>query len=296
MPTRIGWVASVEVSLITASLPRADQAEGLRSEMEQQARRRGTVIGARATTFSALAMTSRTTQPVEEVRMSTSFPGESAEYRAARARLLEQEVELRRVTEAVAAARRALPPGGVVPENYVFDGEGPGGAPAKISLFDLFEQGKDTLFIYNMMFPRAPDEDLPCPSCTQFLDSFDGVAEHAGQRINVAVVVKTALPRVLEHAENRGWRRLRLLSSAGNTYNRDYHGETDDGSQQLPMLNVFQRDGDTVRHFWGSELLFEPPDPGQDPRHGETIDPLWNLFDFMPDGRGSDWYPDLSYA
>ena len=80
------------------------------------------------------------------------------------------------MTEAVAPARRALPPGGVVPENY-FDGEG--GAPTKTSLLDLFEQGKDTLFICSMMFPRAPDEDLPCPSCTQLFDSFDGVAEHA---------------------------------------------------------------------------------------------------------------------
>ena len=46
--------------------------------------------------------------------MSTAFPGESAEYRAARDRLLEQEGELRRATEAVAVARRALPSGGVV--------------------------------------------------------------------------------------------------------------------------------------------------------------------------------------
>jgi predicted dithiol-disulfide oxidoreductase (DUF899 family) len=235
-------------------------------------------------------------QPSEEVRVSMSFPGESAEYRAARDRLLQHEVELRRTTEAVAAARRALPPGGVVPEDYVFEGEGPDGAPTKIALSDLFEAGKDTLFIYNMMFPRAPDEDLPCPSCTQFLDSFDGVAEHAAQRINVVVVVKAALPRVLAHAENRGWRRMRLLSSADNTYNRDYHGETEDGSQQLPMLNVFHRDGDTIRHFWGSELLYETPDLGQDPRHGETIDPLWNLFDFTPEGRGTDWYPDLTYS
>jgi predicted dithiol-disulfide oxidoreductase (DUF899 family) len=234
--------------------------------------------------------------PVEEVRMSTSFPGESADYRAARDQLLSQEVELRRATEAVAAARRALPPGGVVPEDYVFEGVGSSGAPTKVALSDLFEPGKDTLFIYNMMFPRSPDEDLPCPSCTQFLDSFDGVAEHAGQRINMAVVAKTALPRVLAHAESRGWRRLRLLSSADNTYNRDYHGETDDGSQQLPMLNVFQRHGDTIHHFWGSELLFAPSDPGQDPRHGETIDPLWNLFDFTPEGRGADWYPALNYA
>ena len=54
--------------------------------------------------------------------MSVDFPAESAVYRAARDRLLEQEVELRRATEPVAAARRELPPGGVVPEDYVFQG------------------------------------------------------------------------------------------------------------------------------------------------------------------------------
>ena len=54
--------------------------------------------------------------------MGIAFPGESPEYRAARDRLLEQEIELRRAMEAVAAARRELPPGGVVPEDYVFQG------------------------------------------------------------------------------------------------------------------------------------------------------------------------------
>jgi predicted dithiol-disulfide oxidoreductase (DUF899 family) len=145
------------------------------------------------------------------------------------------------------------------------------------------------------MFPRSPDEDLPCPSCTQFLDSFDGVAEHASERINVAVVVKTRLLRALAHAKSRGWRRLQILSSAGNTYNRDFHGESNDGSQQLPMLNVFHRDGEVIRHCWGSELLFQPSDPGQDQRHGDTIDPLWNLFDLTSEGRGTDWYPALAY-
>jgi predicted dithiol-disulfide oxidoreductase (DUF899 family) len=146
-----------------------------------------------------------------------------------------------------------------------------------------------------MMFPRAPDEDLPCPSCTQFLDSFDGVVEHANQRMNVVIVVKAAIPPALDHARARGWRHLRIVSSANNTFNRDYHGESLDDGQQQPMLNVFRRDGDVIRHFWGSELFFEPPDPGEDQRHGDTIDPLWNLFDLAPEGRGTDWYPDLTY-
>jgi predicted dithiol-disulfide oxidoreductase (DUF899 family) len=227
--------------------------------------------------------------------MSISFPGESAEYRAARDRLLAREVELRRVTEAVAAARRELPPGGAVPEDYVFQGEGADGAPTDVTLSEVFAPGKDSLAIYSFMFPRAPDDDGPCPSCTQFLDSFDGSAEHIGQRVNLAVVAKAPLPRILAHAEERGWRRLRLLSSAANTYNRDYFGESAEGAQ-LPMLNVFRRDGEAIRHFWGSELLFAPPEPGQDPRHSDTIDPLWNLFDFTPEGRGTDWYPELSYS
>jgi predicted dithiol-disulfide oxidoreductase (DUF899 family) len=228
--------------------------------------------------------------------MGVTFPGESAEYRAARDRLLEQETELRRAIETVAAARRELPPGGVVAEDYVFHDALPDGSPAEVTLSGLFAPGKDTLVIYSMMYPRAPDEDAPCPSCTQFLDSFDGVVEHAGQRVNVAVVAKAPLPRLLAHAEDRGWRRLRLLSCAGNAYNSHYHGETADGSQQLPMLNVFRRHGGEIRHFWGSELLYQPADPGQDPRHAETIDPLWNLFDFAPEGRGTDWYPSLSYS
>lgn len=243
--------------------------------------------------------------------MDVAFPGESAEYRAARNRLLAQEIELRRAMEAVAAVRRRLPPGGVVPENYVFHGQGPDGSPAEVRLSELFAPGKDSLVIYSMMFPRAPDDDSPgpqtgqtallpfaegpCPSCTGLLDQLDGAAGHAAQRVNLAVAAKAPIKRVLTFAAERGWRRLRMLSSAGTAYNRDYLAENVDGEQQ-PMLNVFHRDGDTIRHFWGSELFYAPADPGQDPRHVGTIEPLWNLFDLTPEGRGTDWYEQFSYG
>ena len=87
--------------------------------------------------------------------MGVAFPGESAEYRAARNRLLEQEIELRSAMEAVAASRRRLPPGGVVPQNYVFHGQGPDGSPAEVRLSELFAPGKDSLVIYSMMFPAT---------------------------------------------------------------------------------------------------------------------------------------------
>jgi predicted dithiol-disulfide oxidoreductase (DUF899 family) len=242
--------------------------------------------------------------------MSITYPGESAEYREARERLLEQEVELRRATEAVAASRRELPPGGAVRDDYVFQGTGPEGAPADVKLSELFAPGRDSLAIYNFMFPRDPGDERPgasggqtallplaespCPSCVGLLDQLDGAAEHASQQVNFAVVAKAPMPRLLTFAEERGWRRLRLLSSAANTYNRDYHGETAEGAQR-PMLNVFHRDGETIQHFWGSELFYAPTDPGQDPRHVGTLEPLWNLFDLTPEGRPADWDEQLSY-
>jgi predicted dithiol-disulfide oxidoreductase (DUF899 family) len=241
--------------------------------------------------------------------VSVAFPGESPEYRAARDRLLAQEIELRRAMEAVAAARRELPPGGLVPEDYVFQEAGANGAPTDVKLSELFEPGRDSLVIYSFMFPRDPGdkrpgpssgqtallplEEGPCPSCVALLDQLDGAAEHAAQHLNLAVVAKSPLPRVATFAEERGWKRLRLLSSAGNTYNRDYLAETAEGTQR-PMLNVFHREEEGIRHFWGSELFYAPTDPGQDPRHVGTLEPLWNLFDFTPEGR-PDWDEQLSY-
>jgi predicted dithiol-disulfide oxidoreductase (DUF899 family) len=243
--------------------------------------------------------------------MSIAYPGESAEYRAARDRLLEQEMELRRAMEAVAAARRELPSGGAIPEDYAFQGAGADRSPTDVRMSELFAPGKDSLLIYSFMFPRDPSDERPgpeggqtalltlaespCPSCTALLDQLDGAAEHAAQQVNLAVVAKSPLPRVLTFADERGWRRLRLLSSAGNSYNRDYLGETAEGHQR-PMLNVFHRDGGMIRHFWGSELFYAPMDPGQDPRHVGTIEPLWNLFDLTPEGRPTDWDEQLRYS
>jgi predicted dithiol-disulfide oxidoreductase (DUF899 family) len=243
--------------------------------------------------------------------MAVEFPGESPEYRAARNRLLEEEIELRRATEAVAAARRELPRGGPVPEDYVFQGRGVDDAPADVRLSELFAPGKDSLVIYSFMFPRDPGderpgpasgksahlrrEEGPCPSCVALLDQLDGAAEHATQHLNLAVVAKAPLPPLLTFAEERGWRRLRLVSSAGNTYNRDYLAETAEGAQR-PMLNVFRRDRATITHFWGSELFYAPMEPGQDPRHVGTLEPVWNLFDLTPQGRPMDWDEQLSYG
>ncbi len=179
------------------------------------------------------------------------FRGESDDYRTARDELLHTEIELRRHIEAVAAARRALPPGGPLAEDYAFDGtDGP------VRLSELFDDAKNTLVLYSLML--GPAMDAACPACTSICDGLDGQAQHIIQQVALAIVGKSPLPRLLHYAAERGWRHLRLLSSAGNTYNRDYFGETTNGDQ-YPMLSVFRRDGSGIRHVWGSELSTPSP-------------------------------------
>lgn len=251
-----------------------------------------------------LAVDSASVPADHEIR----FPGESDEYRRERNRLLEAEVELRRTIERVAQQRRALPPGGTVPEDYRFE-EAADGEP--VSFSELFAPGKETLVIYSFMFPRhsgdtrpgpargktarLPVAETPCPSCVSILDSLDGAAPHLAHRLNLAVVAKSDPERVRAFAHDRGWRNLRLLSSRNNTYNRDYHAETSDGGQR-PIMNVFVRDGNAIRHSWASELMFAPRDDGEDPRHVDSIWPIWNVLDMTLEGRGTEsQFPKLDY-
>lgn len=244
--------------------------------------------------------------------MNITFPNESAEYRAARNALLDQEIALRRQMEAVAAQRRALPAGGKVPEDYEFDGLGADGKAARIKLSALFRDGTDSLVLYNYMFPRhkvdtraaaasgvtsqLPKAAQPCPSCTGLIDQLDAAAQHfeAGGG-NFAVVAKAPLDHLLGVARDRGWRHVRLLSSAGcPNFRRDYHGEDEEG-QQAPITLVFKRGRDgAIRFFWASEMMFAPFDPGQDHRAAGTLEPFWNLFDLTPGGR-PDFNEQLQY-
>ena len=216
------------------------------------------------------------------------FPGESAAYRAARDRLLEAEMALRRQAEAVAAQRRALPPGGLVPNDYVFE-EGEDARPVRLS--QLFGD-KRALLLYSFMY--GPAMERACPSCTSMMDALDGDIPHIVQRVAIAAVARSPVARFRAHAADRGWRNVRLLSSARNSYHSDYHGEDAEGRQR-PILNVFTRGDDGIRHAWASELAWAPHDPGQDARHIDLIWPLWAALDFTPEGRG-DFRPSLDYA
>ena len=134
----------------------------------------------------------------------------------------------------------------------------------------------------------------PCPSCTSIIDAVDGEAPHIVQRINLAAVAKAPLEQFREHARTRGWRNVRLLSSANTTYNADYQGESERG--QNPIATIFVRRDGKIHHFWSSELFFAPTEPGMHPRHVDFIWPLWAVLDLTPEGRGTDWGPELAYS
>lgn len=234
------------------------------------------------------------------------FPNESPEYRAARNALLDAEIALRRQTEAVAQMRRALPPGGQVPEDYVFERIGAHFQPEPVKLSELFGEHK-TLLLYSYMF--GPERESPCPGCTHLLDCIDGAARHVPQRAALYVVAKSPIARLAPWSHARSWNHLQLLSTAGNSYDAHYYGDTasltpamraergyeDSKVWDEPMLNVFRKDGDVIRHFWGSELVFAPEDPGQHHRGLDFMDPVWSLLDTTPEGRGSDWFPSIAY-
>jgi predicted dithiol-disulfide oxidoreductase (DUF899 family) len=223
------------------------------------------------------------------------FPDESDEYRRARNRLLRSEVELRRQIEAVAAQRRKLPLGGRVSTDYVFDASKPDYSGSDtVRLSELFSARKNTLFLYNFMFPEAVGSVTPCPSCTSIIDAIDGAAPHVAQRVNFAVIAKAPIAKFRQHALKRGWQHVTLLSSANNTFNVDYHAQAPNG-QQFPLAHVFTRRGKKIRHFWSSELWFVRPNRGQDMRHVDFMWPMWSMFDRTPEGRGATWGPSLSY-
>jgi predicted dithiol-disulfide oxidoreductase (DUF899 family) len=233
--------------------------------------------------------------------VSITFPNKSPAYRAARDALLERETALRREMESVAAQLRALPLGGEVPEDYVFDCMGADSMPATVRMSELF-RGGDTLMLYHYMFPRhsederpgptagamaeVPLEEGPCPSCTALIDMWESTMPHfEGLGGNLAVVTRAPIERVAAFPRDKGWKHTRLLSAANHGFRRDYGGDGADG-QPVSIMTVFKRwpDG-VIRLHWASELVFAPTEPGQDYRHLGTVEPLWTLFDLTPGGR-----------
>jgi predicted dithiol-disulfide oxidoreductase (DUF899 family) len=212
------------------------------------------------------------------------FPNESEAYRSARNSLLVEEIELRRHIERVSAQRRALPPGGNIPNDFELISEtGP------IAFSGLFLD-RDTLVVYSMMY--GPDRKAPCPMCTSFLSAWNGVAVNLRERVAIAVTARSPIERLVEYKKHRGFENLRFISDMSGDYTRSYVSPKD---EDVPGLSVFNRRDGGIRHFYSGEMSGAMADPGQDPRGAPDLDPLWVMLDMTPEGRGGDWYPKLDY-
>ncbi len=206
---------------------------------------------------------------------SLLMPGADDAYRRSRERLREAEIDLRDRIEAVAAMRRDLPPGPVVPD-YAFVENG-----KRVRLSQLFADGKPYLILYHLMY-WAKDDDF-CPMCSLWIDGFNGVAPHLTQRANFVVASRSPFERLAAWGARRGWNRLRLLSDDGPAFARDIDAEDADGNPDSTIV-VFANNGDDLRHIYTAHPMLEDRERGID-----QLCPVWHLFDLMPSGRG-DWY------
>jgi predicted dithiol-disulfide oxidoreductase (DUF899 family) len=217
----------------------------------------------------------------------TPFPGESAAYREARQALLAEEIEFRRHMTRLSEQRRSLPPGPVIQKDYRFKDEN----GFEVGLADLFGD-KDTLVTYFWMY--GPQRERPCPMCTNWLGSVNGNAADIKQRVALKILGRSPLERQFLFAQERGWRHLDFVQTAGDDYAIDLGLINADGSEN-PALVVFRKDGDALRLFWASGMTMEMADAGQDPRDAPDIASLWSILDLTPEGRPADWYPKLAY-
>jgi len=220
------------------------------------------------------------------------FDGESTAYRTARDELLAAELKLIDHVEEVAVLRRNLPPARQMTNDYIFR-EGPAdlsqNAPADMfntplsALFGDF----DSLILIHLMY--SPEAEEPCPLCSMWTDSYDAVVPHVRQHAGFALVAKAPIERVRAYAAKRGWRQMRLLSSHGTSFNRDFRVETPEGSD-YPGVSVFARAEDgRVDHLYTSEAILHRE------RGIDLLSPVWNLLDLLPSGRGT-WYPRNDYS
>ena len=223
----------------------------------------------------------------------TRLAQETDEYRKAREDLRLAEIDLIAHREQVAQLRRDLPPGPVV-DDYVFL-EGPrdldaGDDPVtEVRLSELFTEPGRPLIVYELMYGKAQTE--PCPMCTMWIDGFNGVGHHLAQNVDFVIAAAADPSALRQHARNRGWHNLRLLSCGTSTFKYDLLSE-DAGGNQDSTISVFTRDRDgTLRHVYSAHpwMAEEIEQRGID-----LLSPVYNLLDLTPEGR-DDWYAKLTY-
>lgn len=221
----------------------------------------------------------------------------SDEWLVARKNLLQQEKELTRQRDAVAAQRRRLPMVRV-DKDYAF--HGPDG-PA--SLLDLFG-GRSQLIVAHFMFD--PSWEDGCPSCTAGADEMSpGHLAHLHARdTTLAYVSRAPIEKIERYKAKRGWT-FPWYSSFGSDFNYDFGATLDEavapvqynyrtraeheqrgasfyldggGPVEEPGRSCFLRQGDAVFHTYSVYA-----------RGLESIGGSYYLLDETALGRQEEW-------
>ncbi len=224
----------------------------------------------------------------------TRLANEPREYLRKREELRLAEMEMFRNIERVAALRRALPAGAEVTDYLFQEGprrlDRPDGPVTSVRLSDLFTAPGRALIVYHFMYGKR--NTSACPMCTMWIDAFNAAAPHLDQNADLAIVAAADPATLRAHARARGWHNLRLLSAGDSTFKYDFRSEDSEGRQDS-ALSVFTRDGaGTLRHFYTTHPWL---DEDMNERGIDLLQPVYNLLDLTPQGRG-DWYASLDYG
>ena len=210
------------------------------------------------------------------------------EWLAARMAHLAKEKELTRARDALAAERRALP-WVKIDKDYVFDG--PGG---KTTFADLFD-GSSQLLVYHFMY--GMDWEAGCKSCSFWADQYNSFIVHLRQRdANMVGISRGPLNKLEAFKKRMGWT-FAWVSSAGNSFNKDFGVSLDPediarpgnnynfGSQrwemdELPGLSAFIRQDGAIYHTYSTYS-----------RGLDMLNGAYHHMDVLPKGRDEDALP-----
>jgi len=212
---------------------------------------------------------------------------------AARKALLVKEKELTRHRDEVTHARQQMP-WFQLTKSYIFKDLSGHDVPFS----SIFGPKKD-IVIWHLMYDAAWDD--PCSICSMFLDGFNGIARHVGQRAKFIVTAAAPYTKLAAAAAKKKWE-FPIYSTEGTDFNLDFlvtpPPESKDttfynfgggmggppGLKQFPGLSVFRRcKGGNIYNTYSSYA-----------RGLEVYSTVYTILDSLPYGR-EDFWPKHTY-
>lgn len=209
-----------------------------------------------------------------------------AEWLAARREHLAREKALTHQRDQLSADRRALP-WVKIDEPYSFDT--PDGRQTLAQLFGNNSQ----LIVYHFMF--AKDWKEGCKGCSFLSDHLDGANLHlAHHDISLVAVSHAPLAEFQAFKKRMGWQ-FKWVSSAGNSFNEDFHVSATDAEKSAGKMNYNYETTDYAEEEMPGVSVFYKNAEGEIfhtySAYARGLDILvgtYNYLDLTPKGRNEE--------